>query len=148
MFTNKFMLEALALAKKAYELDEVPVGAVVVYNNKIISSAHNLVITLKDPTAHAEMLAIREAAKNIQSEYLVDAELYVTLEPCPMCAQAIAFARIKKLVFGAYDPKGGGVENGPRIYNSASCRSKPEVIGGILEEECSQLLRSFFAKKR
>jgi len=148
VFTNKFMVEAITLAKAAYSMDEVPVGAVIVKNNTIVASAHNLVKKLKDPTAHAELLAIRKAALEIGSEFLIDTQIYVTLEPCPMCAQAIAFARIKKLIYAAADIKGGGVENGPKIFHSSSCHSKPEVISSIMEEEASKLLKSFFINKR
>jgi tRNA(Arg) A34 adenosine deaminase TadA len=114
----------------------------------IIAAAHNLVVTQHDPTAHAELLAIRSACAALGSERLTDCDLYVTLEPCPMCAQAISFARIRRVYFGAYDEKGGGVENGARIFSQHSCHHKPEIYGGIQESECAQLLKDFFKDRR
>jgi tRNA(adenine34) deaminase len=145
---TSFMQFAIALAKKAAVGGEVPVGAVVVRDGKIISSAHNLVENGKDPTAHAEIVAIRSACQILQTTRLVDCDLYVTLEPCAMCAQAISFARIRRLYFGAYDEKGGGVENGARIFSQNTCHHKPEIYGGIFENECAELLKNFFAQKR
>ena len=118
-----FMKQAFQEAQKAFEIGEVPVGAVIVLRskNEIISTASNRVIELKDPTAHAEILAIRKACQVMDSERLFDCDLYVTLEPCPMCAQAISFSRIKRLFFGAADQKGGGVENGAIVFNAKSC---------------------------
>lgn len=142
------MQSAIALAKKAAEIGEVPVGAVVVCDGKIIASAHNLVEKKKDPTAHAEILAIRAAAEILNSPRLTNCDLYVTLEPCAMCAQAISLARIRRLYFGAYDEKGGGVENGARIFSHSTCHHKPEIYGGIAEAECAKLLKDFFADKR
>lgn len=128
---------------------EVPIGAVVVSSSgEVIASAHNLTETNSDPTAHAEMLAIRAACEKTGSARLTDCDLYVTLEPCPMCATAISFARIRRLYFGAYDPKGGGVENGARIFAQPTCHHAPEIIGGIAEEECSSLLKDFFKARR
>ncbi|MDF3047608.1 MAG: tadA [Candidatus Midichloriaceae bacterium] len=145
---DNFMKEAFNMAISASILGEVPVGAVIVKGNKVLASSHNLCISSCDPTAHAEMLVIRRAAQ-LTSEYrLTDCDLYVTLEPCPMCAQAISFARIRRLYFGASDIKGGAVENGARIYNHPSCFHVPEVFGGIMEEECSGLLKTFFQSKR
>jgi tRNA(adenine34) deaminase len=143
-----FMLSAIALAKKAAENGEVPVGCVVVCDGKIIASAHNLVEKNTDPTAHAEILAIRAAADVLKSPRLINCDLYVTLEPCAMCAQAISLARIKRLYFGAYDEKGGGVENGARVFSHSTCNHKPEIYGGIAESECANLLKDFFTDKR
>ena len=142
------MEQALDIAKDALEKDEVPIGCVIVHNNEVIASGHNLIETTHDPSAHAEIVAIREAAKKLESPRLIDCDLYVTLEPCPMCAQAISFARIRRLYFGAYDPKGGGVEHGPRIFEQPTCHHAPEVIGGLMESECSALLKEFFKSKR
>jgi len=143
-----FMLSAIALAKKAAENGEVPVGALVVCDGEIIASAHNLVEKNTDPTAHAEILAIRAAAEILNSARLKTCDLYVTLEPCAMCAAAISLARIKRLYFGAYDEKGGGVENGARVFSHSTCHHKPEIYGGIAEIECAKLLKDFFADKR
>lgn len=148
LFNNKYMIEAIKLAKKAASVDEVPVGAVIVHKNKIIARAHNLTESKINPTYHAEILALTKAAKKLNTNKLVECDLYVTLEPCPMCAHAISLSRIRRLYFGAFDPKGGGVENGPKIYNSSSCHHKPEVYGGILESECAEVLKNFFALKR
>lgn len=146
--TQSFMQQALALANEASRQGEVPIGAVVVKDGKVIASAYNLVVTNKDPSAHAELLTIRSACEILKTERLADCDLYVTLEPCPMCAQLISFARIRRLYFGAYDPKGGGVENGPRIFSQATCHHKPELYGGIQEAECGSVLKQFFAAKR
>jgi tRNA(adenine34) deaminase len=143
------MLAALAEAEAAGARGEVPVGAVVVgADDGVLARAGNRTRELSDPTAHAEMLAIRAACAALQSERLTDADLYVTLEPCPMCATAISFARVRRLYFGAADPKGGGVENGPRIFSQASCHHVPEVYGGIEETRCAALLRGFFSARR
>jgi tRNA(adenine34) deaminase len=142
------MRAALAEAEAAAARGEVPVGAVVVAGGRILASAGNRTRELNDPTAHAEMLAIRAACAAIGSERLPEADLYVTLEPCPMCAAAISFARIRRLYFGAGDPKGGGVEHGPRIFSQPSCHHAPEVYGGIEEVWSAQLLRAFFAARR
>jgi tRNA(adenine34) deaminase len=145
-----FMALALAYARRAAGRGEVPVGAVVVEgkSGRILARRHNLVEARGDPTAHAELLALRAAAKAMGAARLADCDLYVTLEPCPMCAQAIAFARIRRLYFGAADPKGGGVEHGPRIFTQPTCHHRPEVIGGLRETECGDLLREFFKKRR
>jgi tRNA(adenine34) deaminase len=143
-----FMQAALTLARTGAQAGEVPVGAVVVRGGEIIASAHNLVEKNNDPTAHAELLAIRAAAAALGSPRLIDCDLYVTLEPCPMCAQAIAFARIRRLYFGAYDPKGGGTEHGARIFAQESCHHHPEIYGGIEEETSSAMLREFFQSRR
>lgn len=142
------MALALAEARAAAERGEVPIGAVIVRDGQVLASAGNRTLELKDPTAHAEALAIRLACEAIQSERLIDCDLYVTLEPCPMCAAAISFARIRRLYFGAPDPKGGAVENGVRLYRSPSCHHAPEVYGGLREREAAELLRDFFRERR
>jgi tRNA(Arg) A34 adenosine deaminase TadA len=143
------MLVAIAEAEAAEARGEVPVGAVMVGDDgRILARAGNRMRELGDPTAHAEMLAIREACAALRSERLTAADLYVTLEPCPMCAAAISFARIRRLYFGAGDPKGGGVEHGARIFTQPSCHHAPEVYGGIAEVRCAELLRTFFASRR
>lgn len=144
------MQRALELARKAEALGEVPVGAVLVEaaSGDVLAEAHNLVETSNDPTAHAEMLVIRRAAAALGQTRLEQADLYVTLEPCPMCATAISFARLRRLYFGAYDPKGGGVDHGPRIFELPTCHHRPEVIGGLEETACGDLLRRFFRARR
>ncbi len=141
---------ALREAEAAAASGEVPVGAVLLdgETGEVLARAHNLVEAEKDPTAHAELLAIREAAQRLGAKRLTRADLYVSLEPCPMCAQAIAFARLRRLVFGAYDPKGGGVEHGPRIFAQPTCHHRPEVIGGVQERRAGDLLRAFFRARR
>lgn len=140
---------ALAEAEAAVGRGEVPVGAVVVSSSgEILSTAGNRTRELTDPSAHAEMLAIREACIKLGSERLTDCDLYVTLEPCPMCAAVISFARIRRLYYGASDPKSGGVENGPRIFNQPSCHHAPEVYGGLAEQRASEILRAFFSSLR
>lgn len=146
---NGHMQLALAAAEAAAARGEVPVGAVVVTaDGRIVAGAGNRTRELNDPTAHAEMLAIREACRALGSERLVGCDLYVTLEPCPMCAAAISFARIRRLYFGAGDPKGGGVLCGPRIFNQPTCHHAPEVYDGIGEAEAAALLKAFFAGRR
>ena len=144
------MLIALDQAKIAFGSEEVPVGAVIIdsQTGKIISKAHNKVEQLKDPTAHAEILAIRSAAYQIANARLTNVELFVTLEPCAMCAHAISLARIKKLVFGAYDSKNGGVEHGARVFSNPACNHVPEIIGGVYETAASDILRKFFQQRR
>jgi tRNA(adenine34) deaminase len=143
------MRAALAEAEAAAARGEVPVGAVVVSRDgAVLSRAGNRTRELNDPTAHAEMLAIREACAAQGSERLEAADIYVTLEPCPMCAAAISFARIRRLYFGASDPKGGGVEHGPRIFSQTTCHHAPEVYGGLGEVPSADLLRRFFASRR
>ncbi|HEX6979089.1 MAG TPA: nucleoside deaminase [Alphaproteobacteria bacterium] len=141
---------ALAEAAKAAAAGEVPVGAVLVDGDsgEVLAAAHNLVEAMHDPTAHAEMLVIRAAAQASGEKRLARCDLYVTLEPCPMCAQAIAFARLRRLYFGAGDPKGGGVEHGPRIFAQPTCHHRPEVYGGIDETRAGALLRDFFRERR
>ena len=137
---------ALEEAKKAFEKEEVPVGTVITdKDGNIIAKAHNLVEKQKDATAHAEMLAIREAISKIKDKYLSDFDIYVTLEPCPMCAAAISLLRFRRLYFGAYDVKSGGVENGAKIFNQPSCHHIPEIYGGIAETESAKLIKNFFA---
>jgi len=147
-FTS-FMDEAIKEAKKALLKNEVPVGAVIVDGvGNIIARSHNGNITRKDSTAHAEILAIREACEKTDSHRLDNCTLYVTLEPCSMCAGAISLARIRRVYFGASDLKFGAVEHGPKIFNSSSCHHRPEVYSGIKEEECQKLLKDFFVQKR
>ena len=139
---------ALAQARRAAEAGEVPVGAVIVRERAVVASAHNLTRTSNDPTAHAEIVAIRRAAEALGTDRLEGCDLHVTLEPCAMCAGAIAHARIARLYFGAADPKGGGVEHGPRVFSHPTCHHRPEVYGGIGESEAAALLRGFFAERR
>jgi len=141
---------ALAEATVAGSRGEVPVGAVLVDgpSGSILARAGNRVEALKDPTAHAEMLVIREAAAAAGLKRLEGADLYVTLEPCAMCAAAISFARLRRLYFGAGDPKGGAVEHGPRFFNQPTCHHRPEVYGGIGERQAGELLRAFFRERR
>jgi len=143
------MLAALAEAEAAGARGEVPVGAVVVgADGSVLGRAGNRTRELADPTAHAEMLAIRQACAAQGSERLDGADLYVTLEPCPMCAAAISFARIRRLYWGAGDPKGGGVEHGARIFSQPTCHHAPELYGGFEEARAAALLRDFFARRR
>jgi tRNA(adenine34) deaminase len=143
------MLAALAEAEAAAVRGEVPVGAVIVAaDGAVLAKAGNRTRELADPTAHAELLAIRQACQALGSERLGDADIYVTLEPCPMCAAAISFARLRRLYFGAGDPKGGGVEHGPRIFSQPTCHHAPEVYGGIEEVRAGALLRQFFESRR
>lgn len=140
---------ALAEARAAADRGEVPVGAVATNaEGRIIARAGNQVVATKDPTAHAEMLVIRAAARILKNERLGDCDLYVTLEPCPMCAQAISFARIRRLYFGAADEKGGGVEHGPRLFDQPTCHHRPDVYGGISDTEAARMLKDFFARRR
>jgi len=144
------MSVALAEAEAAAARGEVPIGAVLVdgTTGAVLAQSGNRVEELHDPTAHAEMLVIRAAATGAETKRLPDCDLYVTLEPCPMCAQAISFARIRRLYFGAYDPKGGGVDHGPRIFAQPTCHHRPEVYGGIGEARAGELLKAFFRAKR
>lgn len=139
---------ALEQAKIAFEKDEVPVGAVLVEDGKIIASAFNQNLTINDPTAHAEILVLRKASEIKKSPRLNNCDLYVTLEPCAMCASAIALARIRRIYYAASDQKFGAVENGARIFNSSSCFHKPEIYSGINEEESRKLMQDFFKSKR
>src|SRR3954470_7136485 len=140
---------ALAEARAAAARGEVPVGAVVTdAGGTVLARAGNEVEARHDPSAHAEMLALRAAAAGRGAKFLADCTLTVTLEPCPMCAQATSYFRIRRVVFGAYDPKGGVVEHGARIYAAPSCHHAPEVVGGLREAECAAILRDFFAARR
>jgi tRNA(Arg) A34 adenosine deaminase TadA len=139
---------ALAQARAAEARGEIPVGAVIVRAHSPIALAGNRTVELRDPTAHAEMLAIRAAAAAIGSERLNGCDLYVTLEPCAMCAAAISLARLRRLYFGAYDPKMGGVEHGARFFSQPTCHHRPEVYGGIAQSESAKLLKEFFRNRR
>jgi len=145
---SEFMEKALEQARIAVASGEVPVGAVIVQNGNIIASGGNRTIENNDPTAHAEMIAIRQAARHLGSQRLTNCDLYVTLEPCPMCAAAISFARIRRLYFGAADIKGGAVENGVRFFTQPTCHHSPEVYSGIAESDCASILVEFFQEKR
>ncbi len=145
---RSFMDLALDEARDAAAAGEVPIGCVVVRDGAVLTRAGNRTVRDRDPTAHAEMLAIRQAAAALGSERLVDCDLYVTLEPCPMCAAAAAFARIRRLFYGAADPKGGAVESGVRYFSSPTCHHRPEIFNGIAATEAAALLRAFFVAKR
>lgn len=146
--TTHFMDLALAEAQAAGERDEVPIGAVLVYEGRVIARSGNRTRELNDITAHAEIAVIRMACEELGRERLPGADLYVTLEPCTMCAAAISFARIRRLYYGANDPKGGAVESGVRFYNQPTCHHAPEVYSGIAEVESGEILRGFFQGKR
>ena len=149
MFNNKYMHLALELAKHAKQLGEVPVGAVIIdKHHNILAQGFNEIEKTKNPLAHAELIAIEKACLNIGSKFLIDCSIYVSLEPCSMCAAAISLARISKLYFGAYDLKSGGVEYGTRFFNSSSCHHRPEIYAGILEQESKELLKGFFKEFR
>jgi tRNA(adenine34) deaminase len=143
-----FMDMALDEARAAGERGEVPIGSVLVRDGEVVARAGNRTIADRDPTAHAEMLAIRQAAATLGSERLEGCDLYVTLEPCAMCAGAVAFARIRRLYYGAADPKGGAVDNGVKFFASPTCHHRPEVYGGLAEAEAGALLREFFRGRR
>jgi len=143
-----FMQIAVEEARAAGARGEVPVGCAIVREGKVIARATNRVIADRDPTAHAELIAIRAASATLGSERLTDCDLYVTLEPCAMCAAAISFARIRRLYFGAGDPKGGAVEHGVRFFGSPACHHRPEIYGGINESESAALLKDFFQVRR
>ena len=142
------MALALDAARSAAAIGEVPVGVAIVCDGRVLAIAANRTLVDRDPTAHAEMLAIRAACAELGSERLVGCDLYVTLEPCAMCAAAISFARVRRLYFGCDDPKGGAVENGPRFFGQATCHHAPEVYGGICASEAGALLKDFFAARR
>jgi tRNA(Arg) A34 adenosine deaminase TadA len=147
--TLKPMDLAFAEAEAAGARGEVPIGAVIVDGQgTMLAAAGNRTLELKDPTAHAEILAIRAACASLGSERLPGCDLYVTLEPCPMCATAISFARVRRLYFGAADEKGGGVEHGPRIFAQSTCHHAPEIYGGLSERRAADMLREFFAARR
>jgi tRNA(adenine34) deaminase len=139
---------ALAEAETAVAAGEVPIGAVVVQDGEVIARAYNRTLTDKDPTAHAEMLVLRAAAAQLGNERLADSDLYVTLEPCTMCAAAISIARIRRLYYGAADPKGGAVDSGVRFFTAATCHHRPEVYSGIGEARAGEMLKTFFASRR
>ena len=143
-----FMELAMDEARKAEDLGEVPIGCVIVRNGTVIAAAGNRTLADCDPTAHAEVLAIRAAAQKLGSERLVDCDLHVTLEPCAMCAAAMSFARIRRVYYGAPDPKGGAIDNGVRFCASPTCHHRPEVYGGIGEAASAALLRGFFEARR
>jgi tRNA(adenine34) deaminase len=143
-----FMDRALEEARAAGAAGEVPVGCVVVRGGAVVARAANRTLADADPTAHAELLAIRAAAASLGSERLTECDLYVTLEPCAMCAAAMAFARIRRLYYGAADPKGGAVDNGVRFFASPTCHHRPEIYGGMGEAEAAALLKSFFKERR
>ena len=143
-----FMDMALEEARAAQARGEVPVGCVIVRGSEVIVRAGNRTVADRDPTAHAELLALRAATATIGSERLGDCDLYVTLEPCTMCAAAMSFARIRRLYYGAADPKGGAVDNGVRFFAAPTCHHRPEVYGGVSESEAALLLKDFFATRR
>lgn len=143
-----WMKQALLEAEKAYNKNEIPVGAVVVFENRVIGKGHNHVETLKDPTAHAEILAITSAAEYLSSKVLLGCSLYVTLEPCSMCAGAIVLAKIENLFIGSFDNKSGACGSVLNVTNNKSLNHQLKVIGGILDEQCAEMLRSFFEVKR
>jgi tRNA(adenine34) deaminase len=142
------MTQAFAAARAAGEAGEVPVGAVIVRDGVVLAAAGNRTLIDKDPTAHAEILAIRAACRAVGSERLNGCDLYVTLEPCAMCAGAISFARLRRLYWAAPDPKGGAVEHGPRFFAQPTCHHRPDLYGGLRESEAAELLRTFFEARR
>ncbi|MGO3929447.1 nucleoside deaminase [Rhodopseudomonas pseudopalustris] len=148
MSAPSFMDLALEAAEAAGAAGEVPIGCVVVHGQRVIASAGNRTLTDRDPTAHAEILAIRQAAALLGSERLIDCDLYVTLEPCTMCAAAISFARIRRLYYGAADPKGGAVDSGVRFFAQPTCHHAPEVYSALGEQRAARLLREFFQARR
>ena len=143
-----FMELALDEARKAQDAGEVPIGCVIVRDGAVIAAAHNRTLTDRDPTAHAEMIAIRAAARQLGSERLIDCDLHVTLEPCAMCAAAISFARVRRLYYGAPDPKGGAVDSGVRFFASPTCHHRPDIYGGISGAASATMLRGFFEDRR
>lgn len=145
---EKFMLLALKEADKSAALDEVPVGAIIVKDNKVIARGHNLREKSKDPTSHAEIVAIRKACKKLNSWRLEDCTMYVTIEPCSMCAGTLLWTRIKKIVYGAKDPKGGAICSSFSLFEVKNINHHPEIVGGVLEEQCSSKMTSFFKSKR
>src|ERR1700679_2091249 len=145
---TSFMEGALEEARAAGRRGEVPIGCVVVHAGAVVAHAGNRTLADRDPTAHAEIIAIRAAAGALGSERLTECDLYVTLEPCAMCAAAISFARIRRLYYGAADPKGGAVDNGVKFFASPTCHHRPEVYGGLAEAEAGALLREFFKERR
>jgi tRNA(adenine34) deaminase len=148
MAAPSFMDLALKAAENAGKAGEVPIGCVIVLNNEVIAEAGNRTLADRDPTAHAEILAIRQATRAVGSERLVDCDLYVTLEPCTMCAGAISLSRVRRLYYGAADPKGGAVDSGVRFFASPTCHHIPEIYSAVGESEAATLLREFFRARR
>ena len=148
MIEKKYMRQAIKQAMKAYKKDEVPIGCVIVKDDKIIARGYNLRQSKQQSYAHAEMIAIQKACKKLNSWRLEDCELYVTLEPCPMCAGAILQSRIKRVVYGAKDPKGGCIDSCMQMYETKGFNHYPEVLSGVLNDECASLLTNFFKEKR
>ena len=145
---EKFMLLALKEAKKALLIDEVPVGCVIVYNNKVVARGYNKREKEQDATSHAEINAIRKASKKVNNWRLCDMDLYVTVEPCIMCAGAIMWSRFRRVIYGAKDPKGGALGTSVNIFDTPNINHHPEIIGGVLEEECSSIIKNYFKEKR
>ena len=145
---KKFMLLALKEAKKALLIDEVPVGCVIVYNNKVVARGYNKREKEQDATSHAEINAIRKASKKINNWRLCDMDLYVTVEPCIMCAGAIMWSRFRRVIYGAKDPKGGALGTSINIFDTPNINHHPEIVGGVLEEECSSIIKNYFKEKR
>ncbi len=145
---EKFMLLALKEAKKALLIDEVPVGCVIVYNNKVVARGYNKREKEQDATSHAEINAIRKASKKINNWRLCDMDLYVTVEPCIMCAGAIMWSRFRRVIYGAKDPKGGALGTSINIFDTPNINHHPEIVGGVLEEECSSIIKNYFKEKR
>lgn len=149
MIVSPIFPKLIELAQQAAAQGETPIAAAIVdAAGNLIATATNLTEAGHNPTFHAELRAINAACEKLQTRYLTEYDLYVTLEPCPMCAQAISFARIRRLYFGAYDAKGGGVEHGPRIFEQPTCHHRPEVVGGVMASECGDLLKKFFSQQR
>jgi tRNA(Arg) A34 adenosine deaminase TadA len=150
MNDQDYMKLALAQAEDAAQKGEVPIGAVLVdpANGDIVAKGHNLTITNHDPTAHAEIVAIRAACESLNSQRLIGLDLFVTLEPCTMCAAAISFSRLRRVVFGAMDEKGGGILHGAKFYNQKTCHHRPEIISGVMAEPCGKILKEFFQARR
>ena len=145
---EKFMLLALKEAKKALLIDEVPVGCVIVFNNKVVARGYNKREKEQDATSHAEINAIRKASKKVNNWRLCDMDLYVTVEPCIMCAGAIMWSRFRRVIYGAKDPKGGALGTSINIFDTPNINHHPEIIGGVLEEECSSIIKNYFKEKR
>ena len=143
-----YMKKAIKQAQKAALIDEVPVGAIIVLNDKVIARGFNLREKKLDPTCHAEIIAIKKACKKISSWRLAEATIYVTIEPCPMCAGALLATRIKRIVYGAKDPKGGAIESSFKLFEQPNLNHHPEITGGVLEEECSKIISNYFKTKR
>ncbi|WP_032112478.1 nucleoside deaminase [Candidatus Paracaedibacter symbiosus] len=143
-----YMQQAIEQALLAQKNNEVPIGAVIVHQGQVIARSHNLVETQKNPLAHAEILVIQEACAILNTTRLVNCDLYVTLEPCTMCAGAIAHSRLRRVYFGAFDPKGGAVDHGVRFFSQPTCLHHPEIYGGMAEHDCQRLLKAFFIDKR